>query len=728
MTSDHELFKRLGAAGSAFYGQFDTFREIQRQAIEPVLAGKSILITSATASGKTEALYAPVISRLMQGHRSSRHRIRVLGIAPTRALVNDLFERLQGPLGSLGLSCGRQTSDHSDKHKRPDVLITTPESFDSMLVRNGKYENGTLTGHLLADVEVVVIDEVHLFYGTSRGDQLVWLLARLRRLRAFASQHGYTKTNDLQACGASATVSSPDFVARRLLGDNAEAICVAGSRDIEVLTGDPSAGWTKLSALATISKIRNRLIQSNGLTDLSAIEMHIWRALAVESDVACRKVLVFVPTRSLCDKLSTYLAEHLTRRRDIHVLAHHGSLDKTKREQAEKSFSSARDVVLVATTTLEVGVDIGNVDCIVLVGPPPDTGALLQRIGRGGRRSGITRVVPIARDWIETCALASMLDAAGRGTVDEKPYARRWSVFVQQTASYVAQSKSRSRTRKQLLELADEVWPEQSGNRTAARILDQLIEDEQLVETKGRITLGAEWSESLESRGGGFHHNLDTEGRGTPVVDSSTGEVIAHVQSAGSLGSTMALGGQKWDVVSVGGEIVLKPGNSPKETETFRYAARAAPTSRNFARHFLAGAGFQPEDAPVLMENGKEIWVHAGGSAYELALLQLLPGLKAHPRMKGIALLGIPDIDMVQTVASSPERIRDIIYSNSESMELSLSPGPYHRTLPDDVRREVVLELFGVSQFIEWLSCRRIWSLDVNATLCGSISLESRVP
>ena len=97
---------------------------------------------------------------------------------------------------------------------------------------------------------------------------------------------------------------------------------------------------------------------------------------------------------------------------------------------AEQEFSRSRDAVLVATTTLEVGIDIGDVDVVAVVGAPPDTSSLLQRIGRSGRRSGHVRVVPIVRGPIEGRALCSMLDAACRGSLDPAPQARLWSVFV----------------------------------------------------------------------------------------------------------------------------------------------------------------------------------------------------------------------------------------------------------------------------------------------------------
>ena len=172
MTNDTALVEALGTVGRAFFGSFQLLREVQRLAIPPIYSGENVLVTSATASGKTEAIMAPLVARAKDRVPTSRHRVRLLLIAPTRALVNDLTARVEGPLERLGLTCGRQTSDHKDKHKQPFVLITTPESFDSMLVRDGRLNAGKMVDHLLAGVSAVFIDEAHLFDGTARGDQL----------------------------------------------------------------------------------------------------------------------------------------------------------------------------------------------------------------------------------------------------------------------------------------------------------------------------------------------------------------------------------------------------------------------------------------------------------------------------------------------------------------------------------------------------------------------------
>lgn len=176
MGTETEIVDQLGSAGPAFFGGFRRLREIQRQAAIPILVGQDVLVASATASGKTEAIMAPLVKRIFDIGLPRSGVIRLLVVAPTRALVNDLAARVEGPLTRMGLSCGRQTSDHRDKMKRPFALITTPESFDSMLVRDGELVDGKPAGHLLAGVAAVFVDEAHLFDGTTRGDQLCWLL------------------------------------------------------------------------------------------------------------------------------------------------------------------------------------------------------------------------------------------------------------------------------------------------------------------------------------------------------------------------------------------------------------------------------------------------------------------------------------------------------------------------------------------------------------------------
>ena len=710
--SDRDIVRSLGAVCTAFFGSFREFREIQRRAIPPIRSGRNILVASATASGKTEAVLAPLIARTLGEVPAGAPRVRVLLIAPTRALVNDLTARIEGPLTRLGVTCGRQTSDHRDKAKAPFVLVTTPESFDSMLVRDARLQAGRVADHLLAGVMSVFVDEAHLFDGTARGDQLSWLLGRLRRLRRLNVELATGGPPlALQLCAGSATVSDPEGLAGRLLGTKADVVRVEGTREVEVFGSPDASEWLPLDPSMEVATLCDRLkpVPSSGFPEEAG--RRIWQALSNDGD-PMRKVLVFVPTRQLCDTFSSHLSSALPRRRDIEVFAHHGSLSRNRRERAERGFAVARDAVLVATTTLEVGVDIGDVDLVALIGAPPDTRSLLQRLGRAGRRIGRTRVLALPRSEIERAALASMLLSARDGMLGPRGYGRRWSVFVQQTASFVAQGRPRGRWRSDLHELARDVWPEESYG-TADAIVENLLNTECLVEHRGRLALGESWADAFDEGGRGMHANFDSSGGGIPVVDASTGETVAHVARRPAEDRDLALGGQRWDVQEGGGgEILLKPQGAGGTREGFRYAARSGPTGLEYAMHVRRGLGLSDSDAPVLDSPDERIWLHFGGSGFQTLLCALVPDIRPIGGLAGLAVAGGRiDGTLLGEIASGTARLDHAIESHFADLEPALSVGPFQRHLPDECRRRVVSDLMDVPAFRRWLRTRHVWEM-----------------
>ena len=715
MNTDRDIVKSLGTVGSAFFGSFGRLREVQRSAIPLIYAGKNVLVASATASGKTEAIMAPLVTRTLAGGTAAGSpRVRLLLVAPTRALVNDLTARLEAHLARLNLTCGRQTSDHRDKHKSPFVLVTTPESFDSMLVRDARREGGRVVDHLLAGVVAVFIDEAHLFDGTTRGDQLCWLLGRLRRLHRLNGDGEANNSSALQVCAGSATVSDPEGLTSRLLGSDAVALRVPGTREIEVFGPSEAPAWFPLEAPMELNMLRDRLeiVPSPKLAE--GAERRIWEALSSDNDGNMRKALVFVPSRRLSDTLSAHLAGTLTQRRQLEVVAHHGSLTRERRENAENTFSTARDAVLVATTTLEVGIDIGDVDLVTLVGAPPGTRSLLQRIGRAGRRIGRTRVLALPRTEVEQAALASMLISARDGALEPERYGRRWSVCVQQAASFVAQGRPRGRKRGDLVDLARDVWPEESAG-TADAIIGSLLDAEHLVENRGRLSLGETWADTFDEGGRGMHANFDSSGGGIPVVDASTGETITHVAQRPEGHQDLALGGQRWDVQEAsGGEILLKPKGTGRIREGFRYAARSAPTGLEYAVHVRRGLSLRETDAPILDLPGGLIWLHFGGSGYQILLCDLLPELHPMGVLAGLAVSGCPADAALSDLSIRESTLRQAVDNRFEDLERVLSVGPYQRYLPSECRRRVVAELVDVPALRHWLETRCVWQMTSN--------------
>lgn len=709
--SDADIVKRLGAAGRAFFGEFRRLTDVQKQAIAPILDGKNALVVSATASGKTEAVAAPLLARLRKAGGGPARGIRLLVVAPTRSLVNDLAARLEAPLERMGLSCGRQTSDRRDKGKRPFVLITTPESFDSMLVRDAVIDRGKTVDHLLADVRAVFIDEAHLFDGTARGDQLVWLLGRLRRLCALITRPEERARGKLHMCAASATVGDPDALAERLLGAGAVAARVPGAREIDVFGPSGNAAWMPVAPADTVSTMARRIEAAQDENANETVARRLWQAMSADEAEPMRKALVFVPTRQLCDTLSAYLGDRLRRRRDVAVLAHHGSLERSLRKEAEYTFLSSRDVVMVATTTLEVGVDIGDVDFVALIGAPPGTRSLLQRIGRAGRRVGRTRVLALPRTGIEAAAFASMLLSARDGLLEPQGYARRWPVFVQQAASFVAQNGLRGRRRSDLLALADDVWPEPEG-RTAGEILDELTESGHLEPGKsGRLALGEPWADIFDDGARGMHDNFESAAAGMPVVDSGTGEIVARVAEPSGIENGVALGGRVWDARIMRGEILLTARQPGRLRGGFRYAALSAPTGHEYAAHVRRGLGFAEDDAPVLSIDGEPLWLHFGGSAWETVLDRLLPSPRRLPGLDGIAMSGAPGDGELRRAVSSAPVLQESVESLYESIEPSVAPGRYRALLPERCRKRICAALFDVPAFMKWAANRKIREL-----------------
>ena len=385
-----------------------------------------------------------------------------------------------------------------------------------------------------------------------------------------------------------------------------------------------------------------------------------------------RKVLVFVPSRRQCDTLSTYLAGTLTRRRAVKVLAHHGSLSRARREEAERRFATTHDAVLVATTTLEVGVDIGNVDLVALLGAPPSTRSLLQRIGRGGRETDRTRVLALPQTLIDQAALASMLLSARDGDLESTGYARRWSVFVQQAASFVAQSGLRGRQRSDLLALVRDVWPDET---TATQIIDGLVENEQLTERFGRFALGESWADLFDQGGTGMHANFGSSGNAIPVVDAGTGETIAHVSQPPS-GKVLALGGQRWQARTVDGEILLTPKGVGETTEGFSYGAKRGPIGLEYAVHARRGLGFGEFDAPLISLTTGPVWLHFGGSAYQTLLRALMPNLHSAAGLVGLATRGYPDETALGALAGREGTLRETVRATLRGTRVSACTRP----------------------------------------------------
>lgn len=334
--ADCNISRTLPYTWQAFFQVFGRLRPVQREAIPKILHGDDLLILSGTASGKTEAACAPLVERNLR----RKGPWTILYIAPTRALVNDLYQRLYNLAHMLNLVLKRRTGGHWDQLKTiPHILITTPESFDSMLCREGGNDD---YGHALAHVVAVVLDEVHLLYRTPREEQIRWLLERLKKLHAFAvsPKQNWVKDSELQILGLSATVPDPEGVNRYYFSGNACILQGEGERSIESVP-----------------------VPSKDNDPVSALETYLKQLEKPE------KILVFSNSRKRVDSLSEELKISLEPL-GYGVYAHHGSLDKKLRENAEYAARTKDKIVLCATSTLEIGIDIGDLTLYAWTGLP----------------------------------------------------------------------------------------------------------------------------------------------------------------------------------------------------------------------------------------------------------------------------------------------------------------------------------------------------------------------
>jgi ATP-dependent helicase Lhr and Lhr-like helicase len=317
-------------------------RPLQERAIEPLVAGRDALLLAPTAGGKTEAGVLPLASRMLT---EGWEGLSVLYVSPLRALANNLEPRLSELLGLVGRRAAVWHGDVTASGRRavlrepPDLLLTTPESLEAMLVSERVDHR-----RLFSDLRAVVIDEVHAFAGDDRGWHLRAVLARLDHLIG----------RRLQRVGLSATVGNP----RELLG-------WLGDAGGEVVVADDSSGDAEVR------------VDHVGSLDGAAT--------VIAGLHAGEKRLVFCDSRADVEQIAAALHSA-----GAQTYVSHSSLSRDDRRRAEEAFALGSDCVIVATSTLELGIDVGDLDRVIQIDAPATVASFLQRLGRSGRRSGST--------------------------------------------------------------------------------------------------------------------------------------------------------------------------------------------------------------------------------------------------------------------------------------------------------------------------------------------------
>jgi len=378
----------------------------------PAIAdGRDVLLAAPTGSGKTLAAFLYCLDALVRKSADGalEDRTEIVYVSPLKALSNDIRRNLEEPLGELAAVAAEmgirapairtavRTGDTSAAERRqgakrpPHVLVTTPESLYILLTS----ESGRRG---LAGARTVIVDEIHAVAGDKRGAHLALSLERLEHL---VLEAGGTRP---QRIGLSATVRPIETAARLLVG-----------------TDRP------LPAIIDVGQRRDLDLAVEVLRDeLGAVCTHEqWGEIydrVAELARAHRSTLVFVNTRRLVERVTLHLAERLGQ--DA-VAAHHSSLSRQRRFAAEQRLKSGDLSVVVATASLELGIDVGAVDLTCLLGSPRSIATGLQRVGRSGHAFGATpkgRIFPLTRDQLVECA--ALVRAARRGELDRLAFRR----------------------------------------------------------------------------------------------------------------------------------------------------------------------------------------------------------------------------------------------------------------------------------------------------------------
>lgn len=684
--AEREARELLPHVWHAFFGRFGRLTRTQRLALKPIVEGQSVVLCAATASGKTEALLAPMLERSMQralGSSGAENALRVLIICPTRALCNDFFRRVQRPILACNWSVDIKSSDspNFNAERPPNVLITTPESLDSLLSRKP---------HGLRYVESIFLDEVHLLDGTSRGDHLRALVARMKKLRAH-----------LQVCCASATAPQAERLGREFAQPTSPGdlsiLRVEGGRDRNI-----TIEYERFDALEQAAARIYRLTQQHPGT----------------------KILVFANKRDEVE----YIAAQLAGQPGLPVFAHHGSLAKPERLRAERGFLNTTHGVCVATMTLELGIDIGDVGRVVLLNPPANVAAFTQRIGRSNRRGGDIQVSALYSTDFDRQRFEHLVKCARAGHLFVEAIPFRPSILPQQAISLIFQNPDRWVSDGVLHErLPPDVAAE--WTRSDCRAVLEHMRERGYLHANSRGQFVADEPARRDYRYGQMHTHIDPDGE-VEVIDETTGQTLGtarwsrddqtrfSAQTPHNKG--FLLGGRHRVVTRVKDQKVFVDSSNLSDAPSF--VQRMGPRySFALARDLADHVGVA--DKTIIMRPGalKNRWYigHYFGSIWSWLLDAVLNShqMKTHPT-RGInpfqgsaTFLGAPPERL--GCSGQIEEIAETFLSRTggrkyNALLKSLQPGPWREYLPDALLHRWVHHCARPAEFAETLAEFRI--------------------
>lgn len=676
-------------------------RPVQELAGEALLGGANAVVLAPTAGGKTEASIFPTLSILLDNPAAG---VGALYIAPIKALLNNQAERLGLYSEMVGL---RRFVWHGDttSHERrgflrepADLLMTTPESLEVMLV-----SESIDTRQLFGDLRVVIIDEVHALAGTDRGAHLLSVIERIARV----SRH------DVQRVGLSATVGNPAAILGWLQGTSTRPATIV----------DPPK-----------QPVRRQLLVSRRpeLADLARDASKLARG---------GKSLFFCQSRSVTEAV----AEHM-RRAGTAVFVHHSAVSLEERRLAEERFHHGTDACIVCTSTLELGIDVGDLDRVLQHEAPDTVSSFLQRMGRTGRRAGqVANTTFFCETGAGVVQAVALIELAKAGWVEPVELGERcWPVLVHQVLA---------------MALAEEGVPPEAAWEHLSRVSDfkgihraeferliaWMLRDKSLVLLDGRLLLGPKAERRFGRRNfmelyavfsSPQSYSVETTA-GQPLGTLSQGFVDRLVEGV----SCFLLGGRPWSVLRIvhedrrlvveaaprgkkptwggfipsflGFELCQKIREVLTSGQSYAYLDEGAAASLAEERVGMEGITAEPMSGVFVGESEIRWWTFAGGrinTTLRHALEALGASWKIVPDNFGLTIRGE---DVTQhAFGELLERLREPEVWENEKLWRDVAEGlPSYRLskfqplMPPWVEREVVASyLLDVAGAWRWLS------------------------